>query len=484
MINSALSKAFPPNAAVDGIFFDWDRSDSPGFSLAVARDGNIIYSRGYGMADLDHGIPNTSNTVFNAASLAKQFTAMSILLLSNEIERGLKLIDLDEDVRQYIDKLDGLDRKEVPKITIRQMLHHISGIRDLLVLSTLAGLRWGDDVITRDSVLGLVQRMKTVNFIPGTRAHLNTAYSNTNYFLAGEIIRSRSGMSLAEFARMNIFEPLGMTNTRFVERHGEIVGNRAYGYRRLDSGRQRFEMRMPTYDFTGPAGLFTTVEDLIRWDRNFDKHVVGGKDAVEALQTPDANSNDYGLGLYVTRTDGKLDTFWHNGKHPGYRSILIRYCTDQLTVALLCNLDLPEYEIDDRAEEVASAIRDQLRLQPQEKYVEFVAAIEDTKISEPPDDLTEYVGLYHSTEIDSTFNVDRNETSLVIKRHTYPPISLEHISGHMFRAENFTAVLPKVDVTFLKSASKVTGLRLDGTRLVDFRYAKISQQIVNTNSKP
>ena len=188
----AFCQGFPPDARIDAIFSQWDKPDSPGCSLAVAKAGTTVYSRGYGTADLDHHIPNTPSTVFHAASLAKQFTAMCIMLLV-----GQGRLQLGDDVRRYVPELPDFGAR----ITIADMLHHISGIRDQWVLITMAGWRMSDDVITRQDVLDLVERMETLNFPPGT----NFSYSNTNYTLASLIVESASGLSFRQSSLANIF---------------------------------------------------------------------------------------------------------------------------------------------------------------------------------------------------------------------------------------------------------------------------------------
>jgi len=462
-----------PYPEVDEIIERWITrgfTDSPGCSLAISRAGQIIFSRGYGMANLDHRIPNTPSTVFHVASLAKQFTAMSVLLISSDMKNGKKLIRLDDDARDYIDELNGLDRTKIPKITIRQMLHNISGVRDMLVMLTLAGWRWGNDVITRENILDLVGRMQTVNFEPNTA----WSYSNTNYFLAGEIVRRTTKMPLSEFAHKYIFEPLGMKNTRFVERHGEIMANRAYGYRKTDPSRQSFEMVSYTYDFTGPGGLFTTVEDLIRWDGNFDSKLVGGEHAVAALQKPYRSGADYGLGLYVLwdQVDDKPMMVHHNGTHPGYRTHLIRWHRDHITIALLCNLELSK-ETRGLVDEIATAVLGhapgQAPIEPLSEPEAFVAAQGNV---EPAGDFEDYCGSYYSEEIDTSYVVDACDSYLLVRRHTYPPVSLTHVSGDTFKVANFTAVLPNLQVAFQRDPKnkKVTGLRLD-----DLRKGKLSR---------
>ena len=269
-VGRALSQS-PLGAQVDGIFAQWDTSGSPGCAVAVIHGGSIVYKRGYGIADLDHGLAITPTTVFHAASLSKQFTAMSLMLLV-----GQGRLSLDDEVRTHIRELPNLGTR----VTIGDMLHHISGIRDQWIFVTMAGWRLSDDVVTRDDVLHFVSRMKALNFKPRDQY----LYSNTGYTLAGLIVERVSGRPLADFAHDNIFHPLGMANTRFAKTHGVIVPNRAYGYRQ--STDQPYELRMPNYDLMGPTNLLTTVEDLARWDRNFDDKTVGGAAALSKCKRP------------------------------------------------------------------------------------------------------------------------------------------------------------------------------------------------------
>src|SRR5262249_28528227 len=145
--------------------------------------------------------------------------------------------------------------------------------------------------------------------------------SNTNYTLASLIVERKSGMSLPDFASKYIFNQLGMTDTKIISRHGQIVKNRAYGYR---GKYPNFELRMPNYDLTGPTNLQTTVEDLIKWDNNFDSKIVGGDAALIPMQTPVPNSGIYGMGLYVHSVSGRK-VIEHDGVDAGYRAHLIRW---------------------------------------------------------------------------------------------------------------------------------------------------------------
>ena len=228
------------------------------------------------LADLDHKIPNKPDTVFHAASLTKQFTAMAIMMLIDNPSLANPHITLNTNVHTLVPELSGI----TDPITISQLLHHISGIRDQWVLATMAGWRLSDDVVTRDDVMNrFVGLSKSLNFAPGNRY----SYSNTNYTIAAEIVKKVSGLSLSAFCQQHIFHPLGMTKTKIIETHGEIVQDRAYGYRVPPATNVGWEVRMPNYDLTGPTNLQTTVEDLMLWDANFDTMTVGGAAAFAAM---------------------------------------------------------------------------------------------------------------------------------------------------------------------------------------------------------
>ena len=252
----------------DKIFEKWDKPDSPGCAIAVIKDGRIVYKRGYGMANLDHDVPITPSTVFNIASVSKQFTAAAIALLA---QQG-KLL-LDDEARKYIPELPDFGTP----ITIRHLIHHTSGLRSQTALLDLAGWRIGLDHVTEEDVLGLLFRQRELNFRPGEKYE----YSNTNYILLAQIVTRVSGQTFREFTRAHIFEPLGMKNSFFRDDHDEIVKNQAYGY--VPTEDDTFQLSMPTSYTVGSTGLLTTVEDLARWDRNFYDGRVGGSVFIEQL---------------------------------------------------------------------------------------------------------------------------------------------------------------------------------------------------------
>jgi CubicO group peptidase (beta-lactamase class C family) len=247
---------------VDAVFAQWDKPDSPGCALGVYHGGRIVYKHGYGMEDLNEDVKITPSTVFHVASMSKQFTAVSIMLLTYQGK-----LSLDDDVRKYIPELPDFGEK----ITIRHLAHHTSGLRDQWNLLELAGWRYSKDLITDDDVMSVMTRQKELNFKPGDK-HV---YCNTGYTLMGLVVKRVSGMSLREFTTKNIFEPLGMTHTFFRDDHAQIIKHDAVGYEQ-EPGKP-FEISITNFDTVGATSLHTTVEDLQLWDENFYHPKVGGR---------------------------------------------------------------------------------------------------------------------------------------------------------------------------------------------------------------
>lgn len=337
---SAPAAAEKPEAKVDALFAKMDTTVSPGCALSVMRDHKIIYERGYGMADLDHNVPITPGTVFHVASMSKQFTAASILLLAQEGK-----LSLDDPVRKYIPELPDFGTP----VTIREMLHHTSGLRDQWDLLGLSGWRVSEDRITDADVLYVVSHQRALNFPPNTRY----LYSNTGFTLLAQIVARVSGESFRKFTTERIFGPLGMKSTHFRDDFDEIVKNMAYGY---DPAGDTFRLSVTNYDTVGATSLLTTVEDLALWDENFYTPRVGGPGLVqqqlERGKLNDGTQINYAAGLVVTQYRG-LNVVDHGGADAGYRSDLIRFPDQHLSVACLCNVS--SASPSDLAQKVAEA---------------------------------------------------------------------------------------------------------------------------------
>jgi CubicO group peptidase (beta-lactamase class C family) len=314
----------PMAHAVDHLFAQWTTPDSPGASIAVIQNGKIVYSKGYGAANLEYGVPNAPTTVFHLASVSKQFTAFAIYLLAQDGK-----LSLDDDVRKYVPKLHDFGKV----ITIRQLLHHTGGVRDQWNLLALAGWRL-DDEITDDDVARLLFQQTELNFAPGDQF----LYSNSGYTLLAMVVKQVSGKTLPEFARERIFDPLGMSHTHFQDNYGIVVKDRAYSYGRRPDGKYQYVAL--TYSTVGPSSLFSAVGDLARWDENFYTGEVGGPALLAQMQEKGKLNNgkeiEYASGLEIGKYRG-LRTVEHAGGAAAYRTNILRFPDQHFSVVVLAN---------------------------------------------------------------------------------------------------------------------------------------------------
>ena len=309
---------------VDRIFAEWNTTSSPGCALAVVKDGHMIYEHGYGMANLELSVAITPQSVFDIGSVSKEITALAILLLVQDSK-----ISLDADIRKYLPEMPDYGSP----ITIRHLLHHTSGLRNYDDLFDLEGIPEADLTTDRDA-MELIVRQKGVNFKAGEEF----LYSDTNYFLMSQIVKRVTGQTLRQFAQQRIFGPLGMTSTHFHDDHTMIVPRRATGYAPHNGG--GFEIDMSDFEQVGDGSVMTTVEDLFKWDQNFDHPEVGGSDAIRHLTTPGALNNGqpipYGMGLFIDHYRG-LNWFHHSGEWVGYRAALSHFPDQHFSTLVTCN---------------------------------------------------------------------------------------------------------------------------------------------------
>ena len=311
--------------ALNRVFASWTSTDGPGCAVGASRGGSPIFENGYGMANLELNAPITPASVFHVASVSKQFTAAAIMLLVRDGK-----LSLDDDIRKYVPEIRDLGQR----ITIRHLLTHTSGLRDQWDLLAMARGRFEEDRITEDDVLEIMGRQKALNFTPGTEY----LYSNTGYTLAGTIVKRVSGKSLREFADERIFKPLGMANTHFHDDFTMVVKGRAAGYARGSDG--KWHVSLPNYDTYGATSLFTTVGDLLKWEANFDKPIVGDATLLRDMQVSatltNGDSTAYGYGISTEVYRGAR-LVGHSGGDAGYRTYVGRFPQHGLALTVLCN---------------------------------------------------------------------------------------------------------------------------------------------------
>jgi N-acyl-D-amino-acid deacylase len=312
-----------PDAAIARIFADYSRPGQPGCTVGVMQGGKLTHAAAFGSADLERGRPLNTHSVFNLASVSKQFTTFALLLLQ---EQGK--LSLDDPIVKYFPELSA----SAQNVTLRHLVHHTGGLRDYISMLAMRG-RSGSDGATIHEALQALARQKGANTAPG----IEYEYSNTGYFLLGVVIARVSGQSLADYSREHIFQPLGMNETRIVDRYPAGIAELARGY--SPSGHS-FEIDETGWEQVGDGQVHSSVHDLALWDENFYTAKVGGRAVIEQMtRTAVLNSGekiDYAAGLSVGETRG-LPSVRHGGSWVGYRSQLLRFPKQHFSVAVLCN---------------------------------------------------------------------------------------------------------------------------------------------------
>jgi CubicO group peptidase (beta-lactamase class C family) len=308
---------------VQRIFAKWNDT-TPGCAVGAVVGGQTVLSKAYGMADLEHGVPNTPDTIFEAGSVAKQFTAAAVLLLARDGK-----LSIDDSVRTYLPELPDYGAP----LTIRHMLMHTSGLRDWSGVVAVGGWERGTRNYTQAHVLDIMSRQRSLNFPPGS----HYSYSNSGYNLAAIIVSRVSGSPFADFTRERIFAPLGMTHTSWRDDHTRIVANHAIAYSQAKDG---FHTDMPFEDAYGNGGLLTTVGDLLKWNENFDSPKVGDAAFVSQQRQvgtlSDGRKTGYAFGLAIGAYKGVAE-IGHDGATAGYTADLIRFPDQRISIAVLCN---------------------------------------------------------------------------------------------------------------------------------------------------
>ncbi|HUQ67777.1 MAG TPA: serine hydrolase domain-containing protein [Flavitalea sp.] len=285
----------------------WNTANSPGCTVGIVKNDSLIFSKGYGMANLEYAVPNEPQTLYHMASVSKQFTAYSIVLLAKQGK-----LKLDDDIHKWLPWFPDLKEK----ITIRNLLNHTSGIRDQWQLLAISGTRL-DDVITQDQIIKILSKQQGLNFKPGEQY----SYSNSGFTMLAEIVKAASGQTLRQFTDSAIFKPLGMINTHFHDDYTEIEKNRSYSYDRKDSS--HFANAVLSYSVAGATSLFTNINDMSKWIMNFFEHKVGDQKDIDMLTQRGKLNNgkelSYALGIANDAWKGWRQ-YSHSGGDAGYRT--------------------------------------------------------------------------------------------------------------------------------------------------------------------
>lgn len=312
---------------IDQLFSDFNSSDRPAVAALIIHKGEVIYKKGFGSEHLDYNSPVTPDTKFQLAGLSKNFTAFAIFLLE---EQGK--LSFDDDIRSYIPELPAYGKV----VTIQHLLSQSSGLNGYWPLRTLSGLNYAD-VFTHDQAMKLIASQRTLSFDPGT----DYSYTNTGQTLLAEIIERVSGQSFAAFAKTSLFDPLGMTNTLFKDNIDQYIPNIAHSYEAVEGG---FQEAPSNFGIAGPSNLYSTIEDLSKWELNLINPKVGSKAMIRKMNTPAKLKNgtllnpSYGtvtLGHQLMHAERGVPKIYQTGTLGGYNSSIFKFMEQEFTVIVL-----------------------------------------------------------------------------------------------------------------------------------------------------
>ena len=431
-----------------------------GAAIAVTRDGKIIYTQGYGTANLEYDIPITPTSIFDIASVSKQFAAFAITTLSHNGQ-----LSLDDDIRVHLPDVPDFGST----ITIRHLLHHTSGLRDWVQSLVIAGDMM-DDVISFKHVLKMVRHQKILNFEPGAEY----LYSNTGYNLLAEIVETVTGNSFPEWTDTNIFKPLGMTNSHFHDDYEMILKNRAYSYQATENG--GFKHAINNTTALGSSSLYSTVEDLAKWILNFDNTQIGEQTVIDQMHQRGVLNNgeqiSYALGLNIGEYRG-LQTVGHSGSWRGFRSHFVRFPEQKFGVVILCNLNT--FNPLRLTEKVADIYLADV-LAPEETPAPKNTSQTPEKDNKPeqltPEQLAEFEGDYYTEELDATYTIVVSKDRLIAKHRRHDDISLTYAGDHF---TGNTWFFPEIRFT-QDDTGQIAGFKLTGGRVRNLHFGKVSKE--------
>lgn len=454
MTPPAAAQRSSTRAEIDDLFAAWERPDSPGCALGIVEDGELTYERGYGSANLDWQAPIDTETVFYVGSVSKQFTAAAVALLAQD-----GLIDLDDDIRDYFPEMPAYERP----ITVRHLVHHTSGLRDIYTLMALAGIRL-ENVFSDEDAIALIAAQQKTNFPPGDEY----LYSNSGYFLLAQLVERVTGKPLREYAEERIFAPLGMRDTHFHDRPDHVVERRAMSYQ--PDGDDGFRLSyLGNFDKVGAGGLYSTVRDLLLWDRNFYTGDVGGEELLELIRTAgtltDGEPITYAFGLTVDEYRGAR-TVSHSGSMMGFKAAFLQFPEQRLTVLATCNLG-PIVPMD-LARRVADAwLGDELEPVKAEEppATEEVSSTRDVNPFNA-DERDALAGQYYSAELDVTYRLEVADDGLWLVVRDMPPRRVQKTGDTEARAGSWRLVLDRT------SDGVVRGFTIDAGRVTNIRFVR------------
>jgi CubicO group peptidase (beta-lactamase class C family) len=509
---------------IDNLFSSWS-NDTPGGAILVERGGRIFYNKAFGLADLEHNVPNRTTTIFEAGSVSKQFTATAALLLIDEGK-----LALDDDVRKYIPELPVYDAP----IRVRHLLNHTSGLKDWGSVGAISGWPRTTRVYTQELAMQIICRQRSLNFTPGNEY----SYSNSNYTLLVELVTRIAKQPLAMFTNERLFKPAGMMDTRWRDNFQEVIPGRSVAYAKRGN---KFEQLMPFEHVHGHGGLLTTTADLTKWNAQLVSHAVGGdgvyRNRILKGKLNNGTSISYASGISVNQNHGTLEIS-HSGATAGYRAYLLAYPEKKISIAILSNdgsfsapgagnaiadillgkeetkpvpsrqnIQLQQPRVDQWAgtyksvrnfdivtienrngapyinEKPVTAIHPDTLLEEGTRWVskragtllgtwgsDTASYVKMKPVDTTPKQLQQYVGEYRSAEADCSFKVELRDGVLFLVNAPFPRLALEPRYMDGFQIEGWDLIEFRRD-----RKGVITGIELSTSRAERIPFSRISK---------
>ena len=456
-VSSAAIGQLKEMTAVDAVFSDWDKPNTPGGAVGIIQDGKLMYAKGYGIADLEHDVKITPSSVFYIGSVSKQFVTFCILLLEEQ-----EKLDLDDNIQKYFPDFPEYGSP----LTIRHFIHHTSGVRDYLTLMFLKGRNYLDE-ISVEEVYELIKRQAELNFTPGDQY----LYSNSCYFMLALIVEQVSGESIRNFAKKNIFDPLGMMHSQFYDDNTDLIKNRVFSYEVNEEKEMGFNNLINRFELVGSGGVYSTIEDLYLWDQNFyhNKLGKGGQAIITKMHQEGILNNGESSGYAFAINNGEyrgLKTVSHGGALAGFRSHLVRFPEQKFSVVIVANR--ADANPGDRSYQLADIfLKDKLAPVPPRTGKPEAGKEAAAELSGAPTVIknADYPGNYFCEELDVSYSLFEEDNVLKVKIPSMSAKKFEVIAADQLTADGITFY-------FTRENGKVTGFRLDAGRVKNLSFVK------------
>ena len=434
---------------IDEALSDWNNTETPGAAVAYVESGEIVFSKAYGLSNLEHRIGWTTDTVSDLGSVSKQFIGFAFAMLA---EQGQ--LSLDDDIRIHLPQLPDFGET----ITIKNLFHHTSGLREIYNTLYLVNRKPGD-IIFQEDAQTLVSYQQKLQFSPGSRY----LYNNTEYMLLADIVEAVTGQQYHEWMNENIFTPLGMSDTRIMYRQGQVIPRVASSYVRDTDG--HFVQRYDNSTLQGGGGIYSTVEDMTKWIANLSSHRVGTAKTIELLTESgflnNGESLGYGLGISVDDSGGVVQ--WnHSGSSAGYRSFLAYLPQYRRGFIFVTNTPANGTPV----RELTRAFLGDLVEMPE---TDAPSAPPEEAVEVPLENPSIYTGRYLSDELEAFYSIRLEGDKLILSHRWLGSYEMSYLGNDQFDLEGLGG-----PISFVRdSNAEIDRFILDNGRTIGVEFRRI-----------